>query len=186
MITATKLVQKLSLATVGAAFMAVLNPQLGQAATLVTSSINQASPNAVFRDICPEFLCDPSTVFSGDNFNINNRGVSLLNNTNFTITGINFRLAENQDASWGQVLSDIFSQITLSDDAREISYSGGSIPVGSIATFRVDSGDTVVNFSTQFSGVPVSIPEPDSELSILILGVIGAASYLKKKQKRCY
>lgn len=176
----SKLIQKLFIATVGATFMAFLTPELVQAATLITNAINQANPDDALAGVCPEFGCEPGGVFFGNN--VNNRALTLVNNTQYTITGISLELDENEDAIWGQGTSDIFSEITLFNNARGILYTGGTFSINTGATFVIESGDRTVNFSVRYNGVLVSVPEPNLALGTIMVGTLGAGLALKRKK----
>lgn len=177
----SKLAKEASLATILAAFVALLTPKLGQSATLVTAEINLANVNdPAAVNACPQFACEPNVEFFG-----NNAGpvptTTLINNTSYTITGITLTLPEDQDAQWEKGLSDIFSGINISKDARTISFTGGNIPVNQAAILVAESGNKTVNIVGSFSGEPARVPEPNSALGILSLATLGTVSVLKRK-----
>jgi hypothetical protein len=178
-----KNLQKSFWAVVGLTCMAIFNPQIAVATTLVKVSLNQANlgdPSIRIADICPEFACNPEEVFFANN--VNTPIITLLNNTGFTITGFSLKLLDNQDAIFEQASSELFSNVTLLNNGTEALFAGGVLPINTAATFIIDSGVNKVAFSASLNGTPVSVPEPDSVVGIFIaLGALGGSSILKKK-----
>ncbi|MEH2437106.1 MAG: hypothetical protein V7K25_23185 [Nostoc sp.] len=171
------------LAVAGLTSLAILNPQIAAATTLVKLSLNQANledTSIRIAEICPEFACNPEEVFFANN--VNTPIITLLNNTDFTITGFRLKLLDNQDAIFEQTSSELFSNVTLLNNGTETLFTGGVLPINTAATFIIDSGANKVAFSASLNGTPVSVPEPDSVVGIFItLAALGGSSILKNK-----
>jgi hypothetical protein len=166
-----QILHKSFLALAGLTFTTILTPQITQATTLVKLSLNQAQlddPNIRIAELCPEFTCQPDETFFANN--VNTPIITLLNNTEFTITGFTLKLLDNQDAIFDQVSSALFLNATLSNNRTEALFAGGILPVNAAATFIINSGADKVAFSAKLSGVPASVPEPNSTLGILAFG----------------
>jgi hypothetical protein len=175
-----KLIHKLSIVATVAVLSGFLNPEMGQATTLVRAVINEVDVNnSAAINACPKFLCEPGKVFLANN--AGTPSSTLINNTNFVVAGISFEFVENQDAKWETGVSDLFSGIKISEDGRKISFTGGAIPTNKAAILTTESGSEVVNFFVKFDGETTSVPEPSFILGILVSATLGAGGAIKKK-----
>jgi hypothetical protein len=136
--------------------------------------------------------------------------IAFYNNTSYNITDFNLHIIgssfepvqytftitrdPNVDAFWADVngdgkigLSDIFSTITVSADARTITFSNGLIPPGGRFTDYVFSSTTdgqpfKAGVDASFDGV--FVPEPAS-LALLIPGLIAVWAATGRGRRRC-
>lgn len=179
-----KLIRKSLLTLAGLTSMAIFNPQIAEATTLVQLSLNEAdlnNPSIRIADICPEFACKPQEIFFANN--VNTPIITLRNNTEFTITGFSLNLLDNQDAIFEQPSSKIFQNITLSNNRREAVFTEGTLPISQAATFIINSGEKKVAFSAKLSGIRATTSEPHSLLGVLALAASGGTLIFKKKTK---
>lgn len=168
------------LAIAGLTLATIAMPATAEATILVNLSIdntNLGDPNIRVADICPEFACQPESLFFGNN--VNNPTTNLVNNTQFAITGFTLTLLDGQDAVFDRLSSAIFPNFSLSSDRKEAVFTGGILNVNQATTFIIDSGANPVIFSAKFAGVPV--PEPNSALEIVLFGVSSALALWKSR-----
>lgn len=107
---------------------------------------------------------------------------------NFTVT-----LDPDVEAFFGDVdedgqigISDIFPDITVSEDGRTITFSGGLIAPGERFTdynlaFTTDGEPFLAAFNAYFTGEPAAVPEP-AIVGLLGLGVLTLAGTRRRKR----
>ncbi|RCJ15911.1 hypothetical protein A6S26_06345 [Nostoc sp. ATCC 43529] len=111
-----------------------------------------------------------------------------INDTGFPITGVFAKLPENRPEGPGAFvagISDIFSNINISNDKQQLWFTGGTIAVNEVifADFEVyPEADSTVFLTLSTTPEPSSIPEPSSLVGILVLGYLGTRFRFQKRR----
>lgn len=111
-----------------------------------------------------------------------------INDTGFPITGIFAKLPKNRPEGLGVFVagsSTIFSDINISNDKQELSFTGGIIAVNEviIGDFETDpESDSTLFLTLTTTAKPSSTPEPSSLVGTIVFGFIGTCFWFQKKQ----
>jgi hypothetical protein len=151
----------------------------GLAVTIINPQYDSYIPNP--SDIVIGTCSQVGICFPGQEI-LSNTNVSPFvskNDSNFDVTSLFLAIDPNEDAVWGNAVSNIYKNIEISQFGKKIAFSGGVTPVGGyvFADARTIPAGSAVKFSIAIDGT--SIPEPDSILGILVFGTIAASSSLK-------
>lgn len=164
---------------------------LAPAATLQKTEFRLSfnTPPANFNDqpigICSLIgICDPrvKSIVPDVNPNIPTPPQPYINDTGFPISGVFAELPDNRPqgpAIFVEGISDIFSEINISEDGQELSFTRGIISVNEVifADFQTEPEADSALFLTL-----TTVPEPSSLLGILVFGYLGGGLWFKKRK----
>ncbi|WP_414621449.1 hypothetical protein [Calothrix sp. CCY 0018] len=157
----------------------------GMALTVINPQLDSYIPQA--SDIVLGTCSQVGVCFPGQEIASSTSAFPFVsrNDSNFNVTSLFLTIDPNENAVWGNGVSNIYKNIQTSPDGKKITFNEGVIPVGEylFADAQTIPINTAVKFSIAIDGT--SIPEPSSILGTLVFATIGISSsvrrYLKHK-----
>ncbi|NER97139.1 MAG: hypothetical protein F6J86_25380 [Symploca sp. SIO1B1] len=185
--------KRLSLASLGTISILFGTSSFADAASLTTTefSLTFNTPPANFNDqpieICGFVgICEPGikSIVPDINPGLPTPPQPYINDTGFNITSVFAQLPENRPEGPGifvEGISNIFSEINISNDGQELLFTGGIISVNEVifADFQTSPEADSALFITL-----TTIPEPSSLVGILFFGSLGTGLLFNKKQNK--
>ncbi|WP_013334436.1 hypothetical protein [Gloeothece verrucosa] len=148
-----------------------------QAVTFVDNTFNQASPVGGLG-LCANFFsnCTPSGSAIGTT---DLPEFTVVNDSPYIINGFLVKIL-TPDTEWRTVTSDIFPNINISSDKKELRFSGATIGFGEAwKALTVPNDGKVVALEISFTAVP----EPKTILGSIAFGSFLVVSTLLKAKK---
>lgn len=152
----------------------------GMAATIINPQLDSYVPKA--SDTVLGTCSQVGVCFPGQEIASSTSAFPFVskNDSNFNVNSVFLTIDPNEDAVWGNGISNIYKNIQISPGGKKITFNQGVIPVGEylFADAKTIPSNTAVKFSIAFDGTP--IPESSSILGILVFGAIGISSSMRR------
>lgn len=185
--------KRLLLAVLGTTSIVFGTSSLAAAASFTETkfSLTFNTPPSVFEDkpkgVCAFVrICNSGveSIVPDVNPNIATPPQPYINDTGFPIAGMFAKLPENRPEGPGVFVegtSNIFSDVNISNDKQELSFTEGTISVNEI--FFADFETEPEANSTLFLTL-TTIPEPSSLVGILVFGFLGTGLWFQKRRNQ--